>query len=554
MKGFVTHPAIATVLRRLGIDHIQYSVLLDLFAKLSNRQEFEAGSARWSLRIMVGMFAVFSGLINLIVAFGPKPPVRSYVLGNFIFTTFLLVMILTMEAINTFLNPVEASALAHQPIREGTYFAAKLTYLGIVVGYVVFPINILPALAALNLKDASWLHPVTYLISVYLLGFFIALLGCGALGLLFRVLHPARVRNAVLSLQIGFFVLLGIGPRVLAAFRGVGENVNVANSTAFPLNWFVALASPTSVGIRAFVTWPAIFSMIGCGVFIAFGVQSLSEGYLSRVHHLLRSGPSRRRTYNGFIGTALRMLTGNPSGRAAFAFVYAMARTDWQFRRMVYPMLIQLTILPVLGMARAGLGHSPFQPGPPTASHFLPHLGGLMGLMFCFAITYSNQHRAAWIFLTFPMDSIRAFVRGLFWALWIPLSTVPVLLLPLFIWRWGIADAVLFTSYCLAVGSFYLSIEMFLIDGLPFSNPPEAMKGTMAAPLVILGIAGALILVGLQWLFIFQSKFVTAGAILVFAGTAYLLANTSLRYLEVNVLHSLHVIATGRTAMFKEVG
>ena len=131
MKEFVTHPAIATVLRRLGIDTIQYSVLLDLFAKLRDRQELEkAGSARWSLRIMVGMFAVFSGLINLIVAFGPKPPVRSYVLGNFIFTTFLLVTILTMEAINTFLNPVEASALAHQPIREGTYFAAKLTSLG----------------------------------------------------------------------------------------------------------------------------------------------------------------------------------------------------------------------------------------------------------------------------------------------------------------------------------------------------------------------------------------------------------------------------------------
>jgi hypothetical protein len=76
----------------------------------------------------------------------------------------------------------------------------------------------------------------------------------------------------------------------------------------------------------------------------------------------------------------------------------------------------------------------------------------------------------------------------------------------------------------------------------------------MAAPLVILGIVGALILVGLQWLFIFQSKIVTAAAILAFAGAAYGLAQASLRYLEVNVLHSLHLIATGPTAMFKEVG
>jgi hypothetical protein len=217
-------------------------------------------------------------------------------------------------------------------------------------------------------------------------------------------------------------------------------------------------------------------------------------------------------------------------------------------------MLIQLAILPVLGIARSGLGRSPFQPGPPSPLHFLPHVCGLMGLILCFAITYSNQHRAAWIFLTFPTDSIRSFVRGLFWSLWIPLNIFPVLFFPFLIWRWGIADAALFTTYSLAVASFYLSVELFNIDGLPFSNPPEAMKGSMAAPLVILGIVGALILVGLQWLFIFQSKFVTLGAVLVFAGAAYVVAQRSLRYLEVNVLHSLHVIATGRTAMFKEVG
>ena len=80
------------------------------------------------------------------------------------------------------------------------------------------------------------------------------------------------------------------------------------------------------------------------------------------------------------------------------------------------------------------------------------------------------------------------------------------------------------------------------------------MKGSMAAPLVILALVGALILVGFQWLFIFQSRLVTAGATLAFAGAAYVITKTSLRYLEVNVRHNLHVIAAGRTAMFKEVG
>ena len=75
----------------------------------------------------------------------------------------------------------------------------------------------------------------------------------------------------------------------------------------------------------------------------------------------------------------------------------------------------------------------------------------------------------------------------------------------------------------------------------------------MAAPLVIAAFIGAFIVVGLQWLFIFQSRFVTLGATLVFAGGAYLVARVSLRNLEVNVMHNLHIIASGRTTMFKEL-
>jgi hypothetical protein len=133
------------------------------------------------------------------------------------------------------------------------------------------------------------------------------------------------------------------------------------------------------------------------------------------------------------------------------------------------------------------------------------------------------------------------------------MSSVPLLFVPFLAWRWGVADAALFAAYCLAVGSLYLSIELFLVDGLPFANPPENLKGSMAAPLILAALLGALIIVGLQWLFIFQSRFVTAGTVLVFGGSAYVITRASLRYLETNVMHNLHRIAAGRTAMFKEV-
>jgi hypothetical protein len=555
MRRLAAHPAIAAMLRMLSVDPKQYALLLGLFSKLSERQEFEAGNARLSMKILVGTFAALSGLFNLIIAFVARPPAASYVFGNFVFASFLLLLILTMEAINTFFNPVEASVLAHQPIRDKTYIAARVTYLASLVASVVLPISIVPALAGWTLNQAPGVYPVSYLVSVYLLGVVVALLGCGVLGLLFRVLPLSRIRNTVLWLQVGFFIFMGGGGRLVEViFRNSGIRLDVVRWAALPINWFVPLALIGRGNTPSLLAWQSAASMIVCALLVCFGIHSLSEGYLTRVHVLLRSDASRRQVGGGGLGLFIRMITGKPSGRGAFAFVYAMARTDWQFRRAVYPALIQIAILPLAGLARSGLGRSPFIGGSPTAGHFLPHLSGIVGLFICFAIKYSNQHKAAWIFLTFPLTGMRSFVRGIFWSIWLPVSAVPVILLPLWVWRWGLVDGVLLAAYSLAVGSFYLSLEMFLVDGLPFANPPESMKGSMTAPLVIAAALGALIIVGLQWVFIFRSRLVVAGAAAVFAVAAAAIARTSLRYLETNVLHNLHVIATGRTAMFREVG
>jgi hypothetical protein len=357
-------------------------------------------------------------------------------------------------------------------------------------------------------------------------------------------------------LQILFFALITVWPQILQLLRplrSLNFHPDPIYSSAVPLNWFVSLALLGS-GEPTDLHWPAIPSALLCGLVVCFGISSLTQGYLSRVHSLLRSGQGAQRRREWF-GESVRFVTGRPSGRAGFAFTYNMARTDWTFRRAVYPMLIQFMIIPVIALVRAGIRTSPFQPGRPSAAHFLPHMSGLAGFLVCGMISYSNQHGGAWVFLMAPLDGIRSFAKGIFWALWLPMCALPVLFMPALVWYWGIVDAMLFVAYSIALVSFYLSWQILLIDGLPFGSPPKAGRSSMTAPLVIAALIGAIILVALQWLFIFQSRFVTFGVALVFAGTAYLLVSkVSLRYLEVNVMHNLHVIASGRTAMFKEIG
>jgi hypothetical protein len=125
-----------------------------------------------------------------------------------------------------------------------------------------------------------------------------------------------------------------------------------------------------------------------------------------------------------------------------------MARTDWQFRRAVFPMLIQFTLLPAIGLARTGLGHSPFEPGSLTVAQGLPHLAGIMGLMFCFALIYSNQHRAAWYSSPCPATAFAHSHAAFSCALRADLcrvhSAIPVCHL-----AWGVTDAALFAAYAL---------------------------------------------------------------------------------------------------------
>jgi hypothetical protein len=292
-----------------------------------------------------------------------------------------------------------------------------------VAAYVI-PVNIIPR-SRLNLADASWFHPVTYLISAYLLGLFVALMACGVIGLLFRVLPASRVRNVVLWVQVGFFILIqGSGP-LLQGRGGMANRLNIADSPAMPLNWFAALAAPGS--IQSLGTWPAVASMIGCVAFIALGIQSLSSGYLHASTLFFGAGHriagldadclerwrgSSSENQPGEAGCRSFTQWPGQTGSSAAHFTQYSSRS-WYCRRSWSDGAGWETLLFNLELQ--------------LRRNFASHRR-IARLPLCFGITASNQHRAAWIFLTFPSDSIRPFVRGIYCSLWILLNALSVLL------------------------------------------------------------------------------------------------------------------------------
>ena len=116
--------------------------------------------------------------------------------------------------------------------------------------------------------------------------------------------------------------------------------------------WFVA------VGLVGHASRPELFAPIAlpamtiAAVFMAFGARSLSQDYMTHVVMLTRARRASRRAPGLTVrfGTLARRLSGQPSGRAAFAFVGKMAVRDWQFRRFFLAGTIPLLAPMVLGL------------------------------------------------------------------------------------------------------------------------------------------------------------------------------------------------------------
>ena len=532
-----------------GVDRRQYRLLVRLFRDLSDRREMtgQLGLDRAALGYLGIWLVVIGGLFSLMAAGRPTP--RFFLGFNLAIGALILIPILVSDAADAFMNPAEAFVLAHQPIHGRTFIAAKATYIVYVACRVVVSLNLIPAFAGLILDGNRWFYPIAHLTAAALAGVFLALFTCGLFGVLFQFVPIRRLRHAALWMQLISATLpFLLNPaiqgvtRLLRSHPELGFGLDARYWSAVPLMWFVA------VGLAGHASRPELFAPIALpamtisAVFMAFGARSLSQDYMTHVVMLTRARRASRRAQVLTVrfGTLARRLSGQPSGRAAFAFVGKMAVRDWQFRRFFLAGAIPLLAPMVLGQRRGDFA-SPFAGGL-SQSHLLPHLIGFVMMAVCRILVYSDQYRAAWIFLTVPIGSLRAFARGIFLALWMPGIALPhLIVLAVLCWYWSPGEAVMFAAYSAALASFYLAASLLRIEGLPFASAPLATAPfSMLSLIMFLLVAG--LLVALQVFVIFRHPLATLAATGLFATLAYATARVSLRAVQNAVTHHIEVM------------
>ena len=520
-------------LQRAGIDPRKYWLLIDLFGELSERRELfsQLGNNAAALKKASWVYFGLSALITIPLVLADVS-VSMYAMVFLGMTAFLLTSMLLPETSNSLVNPVEGMVLAHQPIDGATYTAAKLTHLSRILLYMVPGLNLAPAVVALFLPHCPWYFPLLLLAAAFAMGTVIALTCCALFGWLIRFVPPARLKT------VGF--MAEMAPWLIYLLSQVGR------STFRRLHWPAWLRPDPWI-----LQLLAVVLVLGSVAMVILGLRALSGDYLARVSAIAHGGSGKksrpRRSWSAALAAAI---FGGPSVRAAYDYVTLMMRRDWQFRRQLIP-LIPMTAMAMVSAAR-NMSMSPFS-AKFSAVHVLPHAFGFAFFIVCGVMMYGRDHQGSWVFQLAPAGAFRGFARGVYARLLSLLLAPHILMLLLFTYYWGVRDAVAFVIYSAAAGAVYLSLELRLVEVIPFSKQPEATQNYLTMLVIMGGIAAAGIAVAVQHFLLFRSMPAVIGASALLLTAAWLLTRSSLDTYEAAMRFQLGIMSSEVTAMYKEV-
>lgn len=547
------------LLRRMGLDPKQFVLFLGLLRTLSERNEFMGGIgvSRFSISYL-SLYAFAAGLVPW-ACIASVLPAKVFLTVDLLLTFVLIFLLMIREAANSLFNPVEASMLSDKPVHGRTYAAAKIGHIVVAVLYLVPGLAAWPALMGLQINRVHWYWPVTHLASAFLVGLWTALMICGLYGWI-RGIVPAQLLKGIATwIQlISLLAFISI-PIFFTSFFVKMLTVQFEGTpwTWLPLTWFAEFGFLGQQGATWRLGWEGGISVLASILIIWFGLRNFSDRYFSEGSFMLEgSGWRNRRKSKLSCSGVVRLLTGSPAGLASFCLVSKMIRRDWQFRRAILtqawvPFLVIIAI--VLTVARTGVLPAPI--GNESAAHLFPHLLGLITMAVCVNISATEFHQGSWIYLTAPIGNLRPFVRGIYWALWIPAAAIPhLVLLPFLAGYWGWREALFYAAFNLIVVSLYIGFELSLIPGMPFSSPVNESRTMVNMVYIQTCWVMVLVFPALLQLGLFQLWGLAASAGVVIAVGTVFVVHWKIGDLEGNLRWQLYKMKAGPNCLFRDFG
>lgn len=525
--------------RRLGADPDQVEAIVALKITLDNRRTYTAFGQQQhkqkdrsnSFWLMLLLYA-FMGSFGCVVLIGVYNQAPIYALSfSFAIPMLLIGMALISDFSSVLLDSSDNAIILPCPVNGRTLLIARITHICLYLLLMSMAASIASAVViAIRFGIGySLLYTVFMLLSALLIIFLTSLLYL----LLMRFTSEEKLREAIMYVQIIVAIFFYAGYQVLPRMISATDNL-----IQLSVQWWHYLLPPVWFGgaMEAFLTPvfdPLHLSLLALAVLTPFVGLWVTVSYLTPLYNqrIASIDVDARPQHSGTIQpeTASRSdqlaqwFTGSPLEAAGFALTWRIMLRDRQFKLRAYPSIGYMIVLFFMFVWRTGGSLDDGDIGTSFAS--------VLPLYFCTLLLgnaisllrYSDQHKAAWVFVSTPLEEpgqvMLGAVKAAIIQLLLPVQVV-VSAYVLYVGGLKSLDDVLLTTFVNISIAFLYAIGNGYF--LPFSSPVgEMTKGANVARTLVIMMMVA-VLGAMHWGLSKLPYGVWAG-IPVMAGIAYVL-------------------------------
>jgi hypothetical protein len=529
----------SSLIERWDLDRTQLAALLSVqrrsgLAVTASAQAGGAAQPRLLAALYYMKFARFT-VLGLVGVAGILFP--SFFFGlAFSYTLIMLMFGLTLINYLTavLLDTSDNRILLHLPISGRTLLAARMLCIAEYAGLSALSTS-LPTAVALAIRHGAGALLVFW-ISIFLMLIFLVAVTLALCLFALRHVDPARIRQGILYLQIGLFVLA-----IYAGSGVLNTDVPLAQMAAdvsgqtwwyfYPPGWMAGLLSYVLMeqtrfnGILAATAILApVVGFVACMLLFSGGRFTT---LLSRLEVIPRRGAWESRS-TGWIEKVSVLINRDRQQRAVFGLTWKLMRSDQALKLKAYPFIA--TLLVNIGLVVTKYGHGPIPNVPMVVCFYMPLFLTAMGPF----IRYGPEWRAGWCYQVLPFAKLGGIVSGAMTAyLWKHILPIYFVLLTVGAVVWG-AAAAMDAVFAGAVATL-LCIYLFrsVAPGAPYSRelvPNPTRKGGVLSRFAAIPMAIGLIVTHLVLKEV-AGDWGVVGGVIVLAGVI-MVALRKLKYLD----------------------
>jgi ABC-2 type transport system permease protein len=439
--------------------------------------------SNFAFLFMLVIYTLFSGFIALGIVASP------FMLGVPLFFSYLMVMMavtLVTDFSSILLDTSDNTIILPRPVDSKTLYVARVTHILIYLGQLAISLSILPCIALIYKYGLILLLPTLLAI---ILAVSIAVLLTNALYLLImRFANEQKVKTIINYFQIIMAIVLMGGYQILPRLLGRFDYENYVFeihwwSYLFPPIWIsgsmetllnLQLDTPHLVFILLSIATPLIAIYATNRWLTPFynrKLLSINATGSERNERSVEKKDSSKSIFN--INKIASWVTSSNYEKGSFSFVYKMLGRDHKLKLKIYPSFGFMIVLSFLFIFNSKKDLATVWAELPTTylNLVLLYLPVMVVQVALREVTYSDDFKASWIYLSAPLQKpgelLLGKVKAVFIKLIVPIYVL-ISIIILFIWGVssiddiliGLINNALITMVIASIGDKYLPLSV----------------------------------------------------------------------------------------------